>query len=157
MNYWTDYLKAPLHPRSPVLLSRVWHGVTPFSGFGDGRALRESGREAVEETVDRVRRVQGLGNSPHPLALSLSLPSVNRLQNSHRQLRQALPAPARYLAEECDSIAAVQCLLDDMSGAQPRSRSPCQQFGRLCATIITLHFVSSLSPPLCFFAHRPLP
>lgn len=59
VNFWTDYLKAPFHPRTPLLLRGVWAGVTPFAGFGDGRALREAAREAVEEAVDRVRWVGG--------------------------------------------------------------------------------------------------
>lgn len=56
--YWTDYLKAHLHPRSVHQLAGAWHGLTPFSGWGDGGEhwRREEQRE---EMMERVRWVRG--------------------------------------------------------------------------------------------------
>lgn len=45
-------------------------------------------------------------------AMTVALPPPLRAQR-----------PRRYLAEECDSIAALQCLLDDQSGARAASRT----------------------------------
>lgn len=82
VDYWTDFLKAPLSRRSCVLVRGAWHGVTPFAGFGDGRALAP--QDALEDAVDGMR----------------------------------------HLAEECDSIETLQCLLDDQSGARFLGAAP---------------------------------
>eukprot|EP00850_Spirogloea_muscicola_P005974 SM000028S10068 [mRNA] locus=s28:205324:208188:+ [translate_table: standard] len=52
VNYWTDYLKVHLHPRSVVEFGGAWQG-DPLS-YGAGRGLLDSG-ESMEEVLDRLR------------------------------------------------------------------------------------------------------
>ncbi|KAL4458321.1 hypothetical protein ABPG75_013186 [Micractinium tetrahymenae] len=54
VRYWTDYLKAHVHPRSVHQLAGAWHGLTPFSGWGDGGEHWRS-EEQREEVMERVR------------------------------------------------------------------------------------------------------
>ncbi|KAF5828118.1 Misato segment II tubulin-like domain-containing protein [Dunaliella salina] len=59
VNYWTDYLKAVLAPKSVYTLPGMWHGSTSFSGFGDGSGLLggTDGAEIREELSERVRNL----------------------------------------------------------------------------------------------------
>ncbi|KAJ9518551.1 hypothetical protein QJQ45_018528, partial [Haematococcus lacustris] len=55
VRYWTDFLKAQLHPRSVLCLPGTRHGVSDFSGYGQGRAAAAPGGEVLEELGERVR------------------------------------------------------------------------------------------------------
>jgi hypothetical protein len=56
VRYFTDFLKAHLHPRSVHQLTGAWHGLTPFAGWGDGGAHWSSGgEEQREEMLERIR------------------------------------------------------------------------------------------------------
>lgn len=54
VRYWTDYLKAHLHPRSVQQLGGAWHGLTPFGSWGDG-GEHWSSEDQREEAMERVR------------------------------------------------------------------------------------------------------
>lgn len=54
VRYWTDFLKAHLHPRSVQQLAGAWHGLTPFGGWGDGAEHWRS-EEQREEMMERIR------------------------------------------------------------------------------------------------------
>lgn len=60
--FWTDFLKASLHPRSVLLLQHSWTAGADSSsssqplGWGQGQALM-SQPERAEEFSDRVRRL----------------------------------------------------------------------------------------------------
>ncbi|PRW59896.1 tubulin nucleotide-binding domain [Chlorella sorokiniana] len=54
VRYWTDFLKAHLHPRSVQQLAGAWHGLTPFGGWGDGGDHWRS-EEQREEMMERIR------------------------------------------------------------------------------------------------------
>lgn len=54
VRYWTDYLKAHVHPRSVHQLAGAWHGLTPFSGWGDSSEHWRS-EEQREEMLERIR------------------------------------------------------------------------------------------------------
>lgn len=56
VRYWTDYLKAHVHPRSVHQLAGAWHGLAAFSGWGDGGEHWRS-EEQREEVMERVRWV----------------------------------------------------------------------------------------------------
>ena len=58
VRYWTDYLKAHLHPRSVHQLAGAWHGLTPFSSWGDGEEHWRSEQQR-EEMTERLRWVWG--------------------------------------------------------------------------------------------------
>jgi hypothetical protein len=59
VRYFTDYLKAHLHPRSVQQLPGVWHGLTPFGGWGDaGQHCRV--KDEVEGMLERIRCSWGL-------------------------------------------------------------------------------------------------
>lgn len=66
VRYWTDYLKAHLHPRSLHQLPGVWEGGAPFDGWGDGAAYaasaerREGMLEAVRFFAEEADSLQGL-------------------------------------------------------------------------------------------------
>jgi hypothetical protein len=64
VSYWTDFLKAPLHGRSALLLPGVWHGVAPFAGFGDSAPYAEG--EPAEEARERVRCAAAACTLPAP-------------------------------------------------------------------------------------------
>ncbi len=53
VRYWTDYLKAPLHTRTPLLLHAAWGDAAAMDGFGDTRGFTEG--VAAEEAHERVR------------------------------------------------------------------------------------------------------
>eukprot|EP00898_Chlorokybus_atmophyticus_P008192 jgi/Chlat1/8374/Chrsp80S00638 len=54
VRYWTDYLKAHLHPKTVYELPGLWHDVTSFDNFGDGLAVMSS-EETREALLDRLR------------------------------------------------------------------------------------------------------
>lgn len=54
MGYWTDYLKAFLHPRSLFQLPGVWQGQGRFGAFGEGKGLFGAS-ETRDDVMDRVR------------------------------------------------------------------------------------------------------
>lgn len=54
VRYWTDFLKAHLHPRSVQQLAGAWHGLTPFGGWGDASDHWRS-EEQREEMLERIR------------------------------------------------------------------------------------------------------
>lgn len=54
VNFWPDFLKVRLHPRSTHLLAGVHENATAFHSFGRGAACMERSEE-VEEMLDRVR------------------------------------------------------------------------------------------------------
>ena len=54
VGYWTDYLKAFLHPRSLFQLPGVWQGQGRFGAFGEGRGLFGAS-ETRDDVMDRVR------------------------------------------------------------------------------------------------------
>eukprot|EP00873_Tetraselmis_striata_P018141 jgi/Tetstr1/438405/TSEL_026971.t1 len=54
VRYWTDYLKAVLHPRSLGIVKGVWAGADVWGGYGEGAGAL-AGEEAREEALDRVR------------------------------------------------------------------------------------------------------
>ena len=54
VGYWTDYLKAFLHPRSLFQLPGVWQGQGRFGAFGEGRGLFGAA-ETCDDVMDRVR------------------------------------------------------------------------------------------------------
>lgn len=54
VRYWTDFLKAHLHPRSVQQLAGAWHGLMPFGGWGDGAEHWRS-EEQREEMMERIR------------------------------------------------------------------------------------------------------
>jgi len=55
VRYWTDYLKAQLHPRSVQALSGAWRGSGGFDGYGAAEGLLHGVKGAVEAAVDQVR------------------------------------------------------------------------------------------------------
>ncbi len=55
MRYFTDYLKAHLHPRSLCQLEGAWAGVTEFKGWGDAAGQGSSGEERREELMEAIR------------------------------------------------------------------------------------------------------
>ena len=55
VRYFTDFLKAHLHPRSIHQLEGVWAGVTEFGGWGDGSGLGGSWQETREELGEAIR------------------------------------------------------------------------------------------------------
>ncbi|GAB4822173.1 hypothetical protein N2152v2_009219 [Parachlorella kessleri] len=55
VSYFTDFLKAHLHPRSIHQLEGVWAGVTEFGGWGDGSGLGGSWQETREGLGEAVR------------------------------------------------------------------------------------------------------
>lgn len=58
VRYFTDFLKAHLHPRSIFQLEGMWQGVAEFGGWGDGTATWQgSGAERREEISERIRWV----------------------------------------------------------------------------------------------------
>jgi hypothetical protein len=53
VRYWSDFLKAPLHARTPQLLHTSWGDAAQMDGFGDTRAFTEG--VAAEEAHERIR------------------------------------------------------------------------------------------------------
>lgn len=58
MRYFTDFLKAHLHPRSAHQLEGLWHGVAEFGGFGDGAAYTATAGR-LEDMAESIRCVGG--------------------------------------------------------------------------------------------------
>lgn len=87
VRYFTDFLKAHLHPRSVQQLAGAWHGLTPFGGWGDGGEHWRS-EEQREAMVERIRWVGtvvgrngggnsgGLSSQPRPHCQALPPPQV---------------------------------------------------------------------------------
>eukprot|EP00887_Chlorella_sp_A99_P006240 scaffold3.g6240.t1 len=54
VRYFSDYLKAHIHPRSIYQLQGVWAGTEAYDGWGDGAAYASSA-ERREEMLERAR------------------------------------------------------------------------------------------------------
>ncbi|KAG0571172.1 hypothetical protein M758_6G207800 [Ceratodon purpureus] len=54
VEYWTDYLKAHLHPRSVYELPNTFHGLTPFDNYSSGQGFFKE-QEQLEEVENRLR------------------------------------------------------------------------------------------------------
>lgn len=54
VEYWTDYLKAHLHPRSVYELPNTFHGVTPFENYSSGQGFFKQ-QEQLDEVENRLR------------------------------------------------------------------------------------------------------
>lgn len=54
VEYWTDYLKAHLHPRSVYELPNTFHGVTPFQNYSSGQGFFKQ-QEQLDEVENRLR------------------------------------------------------------------------------------------------------
>lgn len=54
VEFWTDYLKAHLHPRSVYELPNTFHGVTPFDNYSCGQGFFKE-QEQLEEVENRLR------------------------------------------------------------------------------------------------------
>lgn len=55
VRYWSDYLKAQLHPRSFQAVPGVWAGGPPFDGYGAAAGLLGGAGAAVDGATDAVR------------------------------------------------------------------------------------------------------
>jgi hypothetical protein len=54
VQFWTDYLKSYLHPRSVYELPNTWHGVTDFENYASGQGFFKE-QEQREEIENRLR------------------------------------------------------------------------------------------------------
>lgn len=54
VEFWTDYLKAHLHPRSVYELPNTFYGVTPFDNYSCGLGFFKE-QEQLEEVENRLR------------------------------------------------------------------------------------------------------
>jgi len=54
VEFWTDYLKAHLHPRSVYELPNTFYGVTPFDNYLNGQGFFKE-QEQLEEVENRLR------------------------------------------------------------------------------------------------------
>lgn len=54
VQYFTDFLKANLHPRSINQMQDRWHGISDFGGFGAGGAHSAS-LERREDMLESIR------------------------------------------------------------------------------------------------------
>ena len=54
VEFWTDYLKAHLHPRSVYELPNTFHGVTAFDSYSSGQGFFKE-QEQLEEVENRLR------------------------------------------------------------------------------------------------------
>jgi len=94
VRYWTDYLKAQLHPRSAVLVPGVWHGVHALDGYGAGGGGSAAGGG------------RGAGGGAGG-ALS---------GGAAAGAAEAAVDALRRWGEACDRLQGLQVLADDMTG-----------------------------------------
>ena len=113
VRYFTDYLKAHLHPRSIYQLQGLWQGVVPFDGWGDGAAYALSS-EHREEMIERVRWVAAGSTAGWPgHHLHACAGSIGQKRN---KIRTAMEAAAVLVPGECGEHQAVP--------HRPRSHPP---------------------------------
>lgn len=91
VRFFTDFLKAHLHPRSVHQLGGAWHGLTPFGGWGDGGEHWRS-EEQREEGMERIRWA-GYGERHGVLEKGEGRQGASRVEGStgHRQAGGAKP------------------------------------------------------------------
>ena len=119
VRYWTDYLKAHLHPRTACQLPGLWHGAARFAGWGDGAAQAARG-DVRDDVLERVRCAAGGGLLGRPRRSSGVCVRVCGGRGCGKLGSGDPPSCARclrrFFAEETDSLQGMQCWVEDLGG-----------------------------------------